>query len=80
MVLQHGSPPFMRQCVCVCAHNSFDDITSISDYRPVVSNGMTFGERRTGTKKFKRSSHDILGALPALPGITEGRNGYCQTV
>jgi len=39
-------------CVFVCVHDSFEDITSISDYRPVVSNGMTFGERRTGKKKF----------------------------
>ena len=57
-MLQQGSTPCMRQCVCVCVcvfvcvHDSFEDITSISDYRPVVSNGMTFGERRTGKKKF----------------------------
>ena len=43
-MLQHGSPLCMRH-VCVCLYDSFEDITSILDHRPVVSNGTTFGER-----------------------------------
>jgi hypothetical protein len=67
-------------CVCVCVHDSFDDITSISDYSPVVPKGTTFSERRTGTNKFKRRCRGLLGALPALPGISKGRYKNCQTM